>query len=231
MIAIRRARTSASSRYCVVRNTVTPSFVREPRHLLPEVGSALGGRGPSSARRGRSPAAGARARARGRGASSCRPSTSPTRPPANSVRPTRAISSAERCFHWVLRQPLHRALEAHVLPRVEGAGRAPPPGARRRWRERTLAAWRRDVVAGNERRPARGREQGCQHVDGRRLAGAVRAEEAVDLAGVHDEVDAVDGAEAAGELPHEALHDDAVPPRRPPARSARSARPCGSARR
>jgi len=53
-------------------------------------------------------------------------------------------------------------------------------------------------------------------VNRRRLAGNIRAQEAVDLAGVDDEVDPVDGTEAAGELADEALDDDAVVGRPPP---------------
>ena len=48
--------------------------------------------------------------------------------------------------------------------------------------------------------PAVGREQRRQHVHGRRLPGAVRAEEAVDLAGRDREVDPVDGPRALLEL-------------------------------
>ena len=51
-----------------------------------------------------------------------------------------------------------------------------------------------DVVAGDARRAGGRRQQRRQHVHGRRLAGAVRAEEAVDLAGRDGQVDPVDGA-------------------------------------
>ena len=65
-------------------------------------------------------------------------------------------------------------------------------------------------------RPATGaltggrRQQRGEHQHRRRLAGAVRAQEAVDLARRDLEVDAVDGADAALELAHEALDEDAV---------------------
>ena len=55
--------------------------------------------------------------------------------------------------------------------------------------------------------PAGRREQRAQHPHGGRLPGAVRAEEAVDLAAVDVEVDAVDGGHVA-EGPGEALGDD-----------------------
>ena len=41
MIPTRSASTSASSRYCVVRKTVTPSSLAQPPHLLPQRGPAL----------------------------------------------------------------------------------------------------------------------------------------------------------------------------------------------
>ena len=50
-----------------------------------------------------------------------------------------------------------------------------------------------DVEAGDGRLAARRRQQRAQHPHGRRLAGAVRAEEAVDLAAPDLEVDAGDG--------------------------------------
>ena len=61
----------------------------------------------------------------------------------------------------------------------------------------------RDVDAEHEAGAGGGGEQAAQHADRRRLAGAVRAEEAEDLALVHAERDPVDGhegAEALGEL-------------------------------
>ena len=67
-----------------------------------------------------------------------------------------------------------------------------------------------DVVAGHARRARGGRQQRGEHQHGRRLAGAVGAEEAVDLAGLDLEVDAVDGADAALELADEAVDLDAV---------------------
>ncbi len=61
----------------------------------------------------------------------------------------------------------------------------------------------RDVDTEDEPRARGRREQAAQHADGRGLAGAVRAEEAEDLALGHRERHAVDrgeGAEALGEL-------------------------------
>src|SRR5690606_3837965 len=54
-----------------------------------------------------------------------------------------------------------------------------------------------DVVAEYAGRAAVGTEEGAQDADRRRLAGAVRAEQAVDGAALDAEVDAVDGAGVA----------------------------------
>jgi hypothetical protein len=66
------------------------------------------------------------------------------------------------------------------------------------------------VVAGDRCSPGGGRQQRGEHVDGGRLARAVRAEESVDLAGPDAQVDAVDCAWSLLELAHESLRDDAV---------------------
>src|SRR5262249_50493165 len=58
----------------------------------------------------------------------------------------------------------------------------------------------RDVEAGNTGGPRRWWQQRGQHQHRGRLAGAVRSEEAVDLAGRDVEVDPVDGARALLEL-------------------------------
>ena len=67
-----------------------------------------------------------------------------------------------------------------------------------------------DVEAGDARRPCAEREERRQHVDRRRLAGAVRAEKPVDLAGCDREVDPVDGSNPSLELPRKALRLDSV---------------------
>src|SRR5690606_25800870 len=63
----------------------------------------------------------------------------------------------------------------------------------------------RDVVPGDEGPPRGRREQAAQHADGRRLAGAVRAEIAEDLAAPDLEGDVAhrdEGAEALAEIAH-----------------------------
>jgi hypothetical protein len=60
-----------------------------------------------------------------------------------------------------------------------------------------------DVVAADPRAPTGRGEQRREHVDGRGLSRAVRAEEAVDLTGGDVEVDARDGPDPALELPDE----------------------------
>ena len=64
-------------------------------------------------------------------------------------------------------------------------------------RSRTRSRLGGDVVAGDDGPPAARREQRAQHPDGGGLPGRVRPEEAVDLAGVDFEVEAVDGGEVA----------------------------------
>ena len=67
-----------------------------------------------------------------------------------------------------------------------------------------LRSFAHHVEARDARGAGRRREQGREHVHGRRLAGAVRAEEAVDLARGHREVDPVDGPDPALELARQA---------------------------
>ena len=110
------------------------------------------------------------------------------------------------------RQRLQRGLQAQVLAageqRVErrllqrGADRPRAPAA----------PSRDDVEAADARRAGGRRQQRRQHQHGGRLAGAVRAEEAVDLARADREVDAVDGARALLELADEPLDLDRLRP-------------------
>ena len=58
-----------------------------------------------------------------------------------------------------------------------------------------------DVVAGDDGSAAGGGDQGAEHPDHRGLAGAVGAQEAVDLAGLDVEVDAGDGLGLAEATP------------------------------
>ena len=67
-----------------------------------------------------------------------------------------------------------------------------------------------DVVTRHPGGAGGGREQRGEHVDGGRLAGAVGPQEAVDLAGLDLEVDAVDRPWALLEFTNEALHLDPV---------------------
>ena len=78
-------------------------------------------------------------------------------------------------------------------------------GADRRAHLRALA---HDVVAADRRAAARRRQQRRQHQHGRRLAGAVGPEEAVDLARRDGEVDPVDGARSLAELADQVLDLD-----------------------
>ena len=83
-------------------------------------------------------------------------------------------------------------------------GRRRCPGRRTRCCRRTSRWWRDHVVTGDLGRPGRRRDQGGQHPQGGRLAGAVGAEEGDELAAVDLEVEAADGLDrllVAGEVP------------------------------
>src|SRR5262249_19321913 len=105
------------------------------------------------------------------------------------------------------RQSLQARLETQVLApgeeRIEGGfleGRTDPLPY--------LRPVLRDVEAADACRAGRGWQQRCQHQDGSRLPGPIRAEEPVDLAGRDGEVDAVDGARTLLELADQALRLD-----------------------
>ena len=130
----------------------------------------------------------------------------PIRRSAASVSPTRSSSAFERRSPSA-RDAVQRGLQVHQLAagheRVE-----------RRLLERDAdrAAHRRgvahDVVAGDDRLAAGRPQQRRQHPDGRRLAGAVRSEEGVDLALGDLEVDAGDGHHSSLEVALEPLDLD-----------------------
>ncbi len=126
-------------------------------------------------------------------------------PPVGGVDETDPLEQLVRARDaLVARQPLEGRLEAQVLPareqRIErgllqrGADRLPDI--------RPLFG---DVEAADARDSRRRRQQRREHQHGRRFAGAVRTEKAVDLARRDREVDAVDGARAFLELPDEGL--------------------------
>jgi hypothetical protein len=104
---------------------------------------------------------------------------------------------------------VHRRLQPHVLAagqqRVEGG--LLQGGADRRPH---LRAFGDDVEAPDPGAAGGGREEGGQHQHSRRLAGAVGAEEAVDLTLANLEVDAVDRAGPVLELADERFDLDAA---------------------
>ena len=71
-----------------------------------------------------------------------------------------------------------------------------------------LSALPDDVESTNGRAAARRRQQRREHQHGRRLPGAVRPEETVDLTGRDREVDSVNCAGALAKLPHQVLYLD-----------------------
>ena len=115
MIPTRSASTSASSRYCVVRKTVTPSSLRQPRDLAPQRAAALRVQAGRRLVEEQDRRAGARARARGPAGASCRPSS---RRPCGRPRrsgPTRSSSSSPRGARSAFAQAVQPALELEVL--------------------------------------------------------------------------------------------------------------------
>ena len=208
MIPMRSARTSASSRYCVVRKTVTPSS-RASRATSSHSSERLCGSRPvvgSSRKRMRGPvderqgqvqpalhAAGVAADLAVGGVDqahpleqrvAARPALGPVQALQRRLQPHVVAAGQERVERGLLerradRRADRRPLAHDVVARDAG-------GARRRWQQR-------------------GEDE-----HGRRLPGAVGPQEAVDLAGGDAQVDAVDGARALLELADEALDLDPV---------------------
>ena len=203
MIPTRSASTSASSRYWVVRKTVTPSSCASARtssHSAvrlrmsrPVVGSSR------KSTDGRCTSASARSRRR-----FMPPDSLAILRVATSASPTRSSSSSPRrarsrrpspcsapCSCRCSRAREHR-VERDLLQR--GADHA-PHGVR----------LGRHVEAADRGPAAGGRQQRREHQDGRRLAGAVGPEKAVDLARPDVQVDAVDGVRSVRVAPREPL--------------------------
>ena len=103
---------------------------------------------------------------------------------------------------FAARERLQRCLQAKML--TSGQQRVErgllEGGADRGTHVRALGD---DVVARHSCHTRGGRQQRCQHVDGRRLAGAVRSEEAVDLPRSDREVDSVNGPRAVLEISYQ----------------------------
>ena len=114
MIPTRSASTSASSRYCVVRKTVTPSSRASRATSCPQVGAALRVEAGRRLVEEQDRAGGGRARARGRAGASCRPSSRrPCGRPRRSGR--RARAARRRAGGARPSGALQRGLQAHVL--------------------------------------------------------------------------------------------------------------------
>ena len=180
---------------------------REPPDLLPERGAAL----RVEARRRLVEEEDRRVvdqrRAQGRAGASCRPSTCGSCGRRPSVSPTR-VEQRGRSAPAVRRRGSRAA-----RPAAAGArGRVRNGSSAVSWsaapiEARTFGPSRTTSKPATVARPAGGREQGRQHVHRRRLAGAVRAEKAVDLARLDPQVDPVDRPDVL-ELPDEALDLD-----------------------
>ena len=227
MIPTRSASASASSRYWVVRKTVTPSSTAR---------RATSSQSAVRLWMSRPVVGSSRKRMRGR----CDERQRQVEPPLHPARvaahlavgglgqadPLQQLLPALR-RRSALRQPVQGGLQAHVLApgqqRVErgllqrGADRGAHP--------RPLLD---DVEARHTRRPRRRRQQRGQHQHRGRLAGAVGAEEAVDLARLDPQVDPVDRPRPVLELAHEPLDLDALASIGNHARQANQPRPPAS---
>ena len=179
---------------------VTPRSSRSDADVLPEVGAALRVEARSSARRGTRAAASASARARRRSAGAGRRrapvSARPSRPPRS--RRGAQLGDA-RLRRPPCDMPCRRACMTSSSPtRV--------PGGRGRADLGDVADAAADLARTRAARsapatvavPAVGVEQRGEHPQRRRLAGAVGAEQADDLAGGDVEVDARDGVDRSG---------------------------------
>ncbi len=231
MIPTRSASTSASSRYCVVRKTVTPSS-RASRATSAHRSARLEGSRPVVGSSRNSTRGRVHERER-----EVEPALHAARVAADLAiggvgrGPTRSSSSSPRARRSALRQALERRLQPHVVApgeqRVER--RLLQRGADRRAHRGALA---HDVVARHARRARGRRQQRGEHQHGRRLARAVRARgsrrspRAATL-----QLDAVDGARAVLELADETLDLDAVAhPRNYAGSRTRTEAPNGSRR-
>src|SRR5215216_705667 len=107
-----------------------------------------------------------------------------------------------------------QAVQSSLEPQVVAAGEERVEGGllqRRPYRGAHLRPLLHDVVAGDARGAARGRQERREHQYRRGLAGPVRTEEAVDLSLPHGEAYAVYGPGPLPELPDEVLYLDAAP--------------------
>ena len=158
-------------------------LAREPRDLLPTGRRGSAGPGRWSARRGTGSAGGGRARAPGRAGASCRPSS---RRPCGRPRPsgpTRSSSASPRGRRSAFGMPwsvvCRRMCSRPVSSGSSAASCSAAPIAVRTAGPSRTMSWPATRAV-----PARGRQQGGEHQHRGRLAGAVRPEEAVDLAGL-----------------------------------------------
>ena len=209
MIEMRSARASASSRYCVVRKTVTPSCFASRRTSSHSAARLWGSRPVVALSRKTIRGACTSASAR-----SSRlfipPEYVPTRLALRPPTDRRVRGAPLRVS--ALRRTCSRASlpGAGRAPWRSAAGRARPPAAPPR--------------SGGVPRPPRAtscpptracphvlrRQQRDEHLDRRALPCAVRARILVDLAFVHVQIDPVDRARSSSELPDELVNLDRV---------------------
>ena len=198
MTAMRSASWSASSRYWVVSSTVEP-VATSPR-IVSHIWARVRGSRPvvgSSRKISGGCAMRLAARSRRRRMPPEKFFSGAWRPPrsgrtARAVRRTCALASARD--RPSSREKMTRFSVAERVSSTDAYWPVTPIS----WR--TICGSLDDVVAEDLGPAAVGAQQGGEHADGGGLAGAVRAEHAVDGAGANGQVDAVDGAVVAEDL-------------------------------
>ena len=208
MIPTRSASTSASSRYCVVRKTVTPSSFGEAADLGPERVAAL------RVEAGRRLVEEEDARAVDEREREVEAALHPARVRAHLAVGGAASARRARAARRRVRARSSRGMPCSAVWRRRCSRPVSSGSSAASWSAAPIAArtcgpsLTTSKPATRRRAGGRRQERG-QHVHGRRLAGAVRAEEAVDLAGRDGEVDPVDRAHVL-ELADEPLDLDPV---------------------
>ena len=206
MIPIRSASASASSRYWVVRKTVIPSSWASLATSSHSAARLWGSRPVvgSSRNRIRGSCTSAMARSNRR---FIPPEYPPTRRSAASVEAHALEQRLGALPALPGRDPLEGRLQHQVLAAGEDHVQR---GLLERGADRCadLRALAHDVESAHGCVPAGRRQQRREHQHGGRLAGAVRSQEAVDLAGLHGQVDPVDRPRPLAELADELLYLD-----------------------
>ena len=183
----------------MVRKTVVPPLA-ERADLVPHPGPRLRVEAGRRLVEEEDLRAGGRCRGRRRAGGACRPSRCRSARSAAASRSSAARTSAARACRVRLGHPVQAALDDELA--AAGLGRVGRAALRHVADALADELRLAPQVRAGDRRLARGRgDQRREHPERRRLAGAVRAEEAEDLAGADPQVDALDGLDRARRAP------------------------------